>query len=249
MEEEIDRLSTFFQTDLNYPDIEKTLGTPKLHGDNYSKIKLNPLIPVGTKHESRHSAHRNIIEEVIEGQEEQVMDFYENELRNIETDNTFYNTITSLTTKMPGLEATDQIYDRQDSWGYQDLADILFSKNSETDLQPEVFAHNSKTEPMAVFGGASAVLGYNVVNEPEIYRNIVESTSQFPEATLITAASIPMAYLLGKDSYNIGTSEELTEENLESYGLSDRRRAMLYNSNVENNIEDFLSKLDDYEIQ
>jgi len=249
MEEEIDRLSKFFQTDLNYPEIEKTLGTPKLHGDNYSKIKLNPLIPIGSKHESRHSAHRNIIEKVVEGQEEQVMDFYENELRNIKTDHTFYNHITSLTTKIPGLEATDQIYDRQDSWGHQDLADILFSKNSETDLQPELFAHNSKIEPMAIFGGASAVFGYNAVNEPEIYQNIIESTSQFPEATLVTTASIPMAYLLGKDSYNIGSSEELTEENLEPYCSSDRKRAMLYNSNIEDNIDDFLSRLDDYEIQ
>jgi hypothetical protein len=268
--DEAENLEQLFGTDLKVPDIGKTKTIPRAVGDEeYNKILINDFLPGWTVHESRHAFHSQIADNVVTGNEDELQEFYENELRDIDAKNSFYYRSMEVISYLFDDKTSEQSYEEylDADLDSEDLSSIILSKNIETDQQVEVFAHNSQRKPLSAYASSSAALGigasvvsknyFDAVNsitaDFDSY-NIIDVVNANPEISIgvgvAVSALTSVSYLLGRDAYDIASSEPLIEENLRSLdSQSDRRRAMLYNSRVEDNIEDFLNLLDDYGIE
>jgi len=247
--EEIDRLSGFFDVDIEMPEFDTTWTIPRVQGDDYSVLKLNPALPWGGKHESRHVVHRAVIEDVVERNPDAALDFYMEELEDLNPSTSFYTAMVDAACYLTDETCADELYDQFKSGEDHAVGDLIFSKNAETDLQPEVFAHDTKYELASAFGATGALWATNFAKNAGNIGDIQNFMEQAPEAAVIAGISLPAAYLFGRDTYEIAASEGLTENNLEEYGEKDRKRAMLYNSQVESDLDEFLSVLDSYGVE
>jgi hypothetical protein len=248
--DEIDRLAEFFDVDVEYPEFGETHTIPRVQGDGYSELKLNPYMPWGGKHESRHVVHRAVLEDVVERNPEEAVEFYEGELKNLDPSTSFYTAMVDGFSYALGENTADDVYEEaMNSDDVDDVAHLIFSKNAETDLQAEVFAHDSNRELVAGFGGAAIPWFINFGKNMQNFQDVQSFLGQSPEAAVIAGISLPAGYLLARDAYDMGRSEGLTESNLREYSEEDRKRAMLYNSQLESNMDEFLSVLDEYGIE
>lgn len=247
--DEIDRLSDFFDVEVETPEFETTWTIPRVQGDDYSVLKLNPVLPWGGKHESRHVVHRAVIEDVVEENPEAALDFYKEELEELNPSTSFYTAMVDAACCLTNETCADELYEEFKAGEDHAVGDLIFSKNVETDLQAEVFGHDAKYELASGFGAAGALWAANFTKNIDNFRDITRFMEQAPEVAVIAGISLPTAYLLGRDAYDIAASEDLTEKNLEEHGKNDRKRAMLYNSQLESDLDEFLEVMDGYGIE
>lgn len=269
LEAEAKALEEFFGVDLDTPEVESTYTIPRAEGEDLQEIKINPFIPFLGGHESRHSYHFQIIEEVVDGNEEEVIEYYEEELHNLETGNSFYEKTIDAVNRVLDGDGSGEIYRDLDpeETDASRVAEMLFSENALTDQQVEVFANNSDNWFTATRACGSAFLGLGATAvlskylqtmdlnplEPEFLEEASNAISAYPDVAAV-GLGVPallggVSYLLGKDAYETVRCESLTQDNLEDYGKEDRRRALLYNSKVDDSIDDFLETLDEYGIK
>jgi hypothetical protein len=177
-------------------------------------------------------------------------EFYDDVLGDIDPSMSFYTAMVHEASYILGEKTAEDVYEEAiNSEDDADIAHLIFSKNPETDLQAEVFAHDSNFELGAGFGGTSALRFMNFGKNIQNFNGVGQLLEESPEAAAIAGVSLPAGYLLARDAYDIATADALVESNLQQYDEKDRKRAMLYNSKVESDLDDYLAVLDGYGIE
>ncbi|MFB6180795.1 MAG: hypothetical protein ABEJ93_02870 [Candidatus Nanohalobium sp.] len=261
---EKERLEDFFGIEVDMPELERTHGVPELRGEEYDTLRHNSVAPGMAVHEMRHKVHRDVIEGVVSRQEEKVQNYFEGELEGLGVPSECKGVPTgyySLKMKLGGEKVAhispeasqdssiDEVYQTLEGRNSGDLTDLIFAKNANTDIQAEVFAENSGKGITAMSSVASLLNGLTA--GAGLY-GLAAAASGTPETAgiaVLTAGAAYSAGIFGKDAYYVASSEGLTEQNLEGLSKEDRRRAMLYNSQVEEDISQFLETLDSYGIE
>ncbi len=242
-EKELDRLEDFFDTALDDIEIDFTLAVPHVGGDRFDRVYLSPL-GINNLHETRHAAHLQLVEETVaDGNFDAVEDYVGTELEDLDVPTTWNTVMITLAGKLTG-DRTESIERRIENGDENALAQKVFFSNAYSDMNPEVFADDSRKNTAVylatsgVWGAIAASTGMNVLNQ---LGDIA------PESYALGGLSAAASYLLLRDGMDVVTAD-LTESNLEEYGETDRRRLMLYNSRVADDLYGFLDLMDDYGI-
>lgn len=250
IENEESRATEFFGLEeYETPEIEKGLNFPNGQGLNkQNKIELPYITPSQlVKHEARHITHFNVSEQVIEDNTDEVRDFYESELRDLETSGFDLN---SLIDSFLHEEPSEPENINELNTG--ELNKLVTETNYDTCNQAENFANNTpmyEAIPTVVFGYATALATYGI---SENFNQITETLATQPVevAPELAAAGLVAGgtVLSAASTYEAMENEALTDENLEPYSEEERRVAMLYNDKVAPSLDEFLEVAESYGI-
>lgn len=278
VEDEFERLKNFLDADIPEPEIEASSKRIPHYGDPHHKVTINPLTPkFFSEHEARHAAQEATILELGSEFPDEMKDFYESELEDLEPSwdmRGMENRIRNILPIGSRLEDISEAEDNLDKLGPYGTATLVSDKNYLTSNQPEVWASDGYLVPETI---QQVALGIYWGNEPSEIVDKAEYVAKASEWWLDTqtnnlglfspeVSNQEMGALLGISAmhfaknavaygvastalYETLRSEPLKESNLAHLETEDRKRAMLYNDEVEEGIDEFLDVLGGYGIE
>lgn len=245
----------FFGIDIERPHYEQTYRHIPRYDTTENTVYLNPLLPNYSEHETRHVLHYGVVQDVVDRNVERVKTYYEEELADLAPipSGSGVRLASQKLVNLLGFETkTDTFYDtaRTQNLDAEDLSQQVIGQNRRTNpVQQEFFAENESDSEIYMNALAAPVSGMvSSVGAIELYHGGSELVKQEPWAILPPFA-ILATYRALQHLRQSGSAEPLTDKNLERYEQDDRKRGMLYNSRVTNNIDDFLTVLDKYGIE
>ncbi len=255
VEETIRDGETFFDIAIERPDRRKTYRWISRYAPEEQTLYLNPLLSRYTTHESRHVVHYQVITDVVERNENDIKTYYEEELSDLSSvpSGTGFTFAGQKLNNLFGIETTtDEFYDaaRTADLGMDDLALQVHGQNRRTNPVQEEFYAENRTGSELSLNAVMAPTGILVsgAGATELYHAGIDALLHSPQMALPPLA-ILASYRAIHHMQQGQRSEPLIDTTLEAYNTDDRKRAMLYNSEVADTVDDFLDVLDEYGIE
>lgn len=276
LEDEFDDLIDFLDADIPEPELEVAWKERPHYSNN--KITINPLMPkFVTEHETRHAVQDATVQEFAFEFQDELKDFYRSELEDLEPswsmDGMYYRAKKALTngSRLKEIKRGENMLNEL---GPENTGNLISGKNYVTSQQPEVWASDGYLVPNTV---ANVAMGVYWGDDPSDMVDNFEYFTEASDLWLDTqtnnlelfhpeVSNQEMAVLLGLSAgylalnavayggaaiqaYETLQPEPLKESSLTHLDSEDRRRAMLYNDEVAEGVDEFLEVLDSYGVE
>lgn len=241
--DEIDSMEKFFDVSIEEPEFVPTKGRNGIIPSRGS-ILIGVEDPEGVAG-ARSLVHYNVIEEVVERNESEVEDYFEDELLDLSP--------RKLPQKIKQRLSIDKgIEDISEQVLQDDLhpAEGIMRINSISDVQTDVFAEDGRADYFRILGSAATAGGLlTAISGHGLYTQGLDYMMQDPYSASIGVVGAGITGMAAKGLYDIAPGEPLTTRNMVEYDTEDCQRAMLYNSQICNDIDGYLEILDEYGIE
>lgn len=275
---EFAEIAKFLDADIPEPEIKVSWKEKPWYDGYNNRVTINPLAPkYVSKHEARHAAQEATISEISSEFHDELKNFYRSELENLELLWDMGGMADRVNKILPIGSRAEEISEMEDKlgeFGPYETAILVGGKNYLTSKQPEIWASGGYLVPDTI---AQVTGGIYFGDEPSEIVDNVEYAARASELWLDTQTNDlglfsqevynqEIGVLLGVSAIHItlnavaygGASaalyetlqpEPLKQSNLIHLENEDRKRAMLYNDEVADGIDEFLEVLNEYGIE